>query len=42
MDRTGFSADLADLRREFPEVGWLSFKAWVRAHKEALLGAPAA
>ncbi|WP_163990142.1 NmrA/HSCARG family protein [Pyxidicoccus caerfyrddinensis] len=42
MARTGFSADIDALRREFPEVGWLSFEAWVHAHREALLRAPSA
>ncbi|MCY1016990.1 NmrA/HSCARG family protein [Pyxidicoccus sp. MSG2] len=42
MARTGFSADVAGLRREFPEVGWRSFESWVRAHRAALLGTPGA
>ena len=36
MAHTGFSADVAALRREFPDVGWHSFEAWVHAHREAL------
>lgn len=28
FDRVGFSADITGLRREFPEVGWLSFAQW--------------
>lgn len=42
MARTGFSADIDALRREFPEVGWLSFEAYVHAHRDALLRAPGA
>jgi uncharacterized protein YbjT (DUF2867 family) len=36
MARTGFSADIAALRREFPEVGWHSFEEWVHSHRDAL------
>jgi len=28
LDRVGFSADIAALRREYPEVGWHSFEEW--------------
>lgn len=31
FERTGYSADRAALRRDFPEVPWLSFEAWARA-----------
>ena len=28
FEHTGFSIDRAALRRAFPDVPWLSFKAW--------------
>jgi uncharacterized protein YbjT (DUF2867 family) len=28
LDRTGFSADVASLRRQFPEIGWRTFGQW--------------
>jgi uncharacterized protein YbjT (DUF2867 family) len=31
FERAGYSADRAALRRDFPEVPWLSFAAWTRA-----------
>src|SRR5581483_6669179 len=31
FETTGYSADRAALRRDFPEVPWLSFEAWARA-----------
>ncbi|QSQ20347.1 NmrA/HSCARG family protein [Pyxidicoccus parkwayensis] len=40
MSRAGFRADIVALRREFPEVGWRSFEAWVRAHRDGLTPAP--
>lgn len=30
FDRTGYSADVAALRRDFPEVGWHGFADWAR------------
>ncbi len=30
FDRAGYSADIAGLRRDFPEVGWHSFADWAR------------
>lgn len=30
FDRVGYDADIAGLRRDFPEVGWHSFADWVR------------
>jgi len=30
FDRTGYSADIAALRRNFPEVGWHGFADWAR------------
>jgi uncharacterized protein YbjT (DUF2867 family) len=29
FDEVGYSFDLEDLRREFPEVGWTKFETWV-------------
>ena len=31
LDRVGFSADIAALRRAYPEVGWHSFEEWAKA-----------
>lgn len=31
FDRVGYTADLAGLRAEFPEVEWMSFDDWARA-----------
>lgn len=31
FDRVGYSADIAQLRRDFPEVGWTSFQEWAMA-----------
>lgn len=31
FETTGYTADTAALRREFPEAPWLSFEAWARA-----------
>ncbi len=28
FDRVGYSADIVQLRRDFPEVGWTSFEEW--------------
>jgi len=30
FDRVGYSADIAGLRREFPEVGWTDFATWAK------------
>jgi uncharacterized protein YbjT (DUF2867 family) len=40
FESTGYSADRAALRRDFPEVPWLSFEAWARAQdwKKLLAG----
>jgi uncharacterized protein YbjT (DUF2867 family) len=35
FDRVGYSADIAALRREYPEVGWQTFEAWARTHARA-------
>jgi uncharacterized protein YbjT (DUF2867 family) len=32
FDRVGYSADIAALRREDPEVGWRTFESWARTH----------
>ena len=31
FDKVGYSADIAALRRDYPEVGWRSFEDWARA-----------
>ena len=31
FERTGYTVDRAALRRDFPEVPWVSFEAWARA-----------
>jgi uncharacterized protein YbjT (DUF2867 family) len=40
FETTGYSADRAALRRDFPEVPWLPFEAWARAQdwKKLLAG----
>jgi uncharacterized protein YbjT (DUF2867 family) len=40
FESTGYSADRAALRRDFPEVPWFSFEAWARAQdwKKLLAG----
>jgi hypothetical protein len=30
FDRVGYSADIAALRRDHPEVGWHTFEEWAR------------
>jgi uncharacterized protein YbjT (DUF2867 family) len=37
FDRVGYDADIAALRRDFPEVGWHSFADWARAFDWTLL-----
>jgi uncharacterized protein YbjT (DUF2867 family) len=37
FDRTGYSADIAALRRDFPEVGWHSFADWARGFDWSVL-----
>jgi uncharacterized protein YbjT (DUF2867 family) len=32
FDRVGYSANIAALRRDYPEVGWQTFEAWARSH----------
>jgi uncharacterized protein YbjT (DUF2867 family) len=32
FDRVGYSADIADLRRDYPEVGWQTFESWARTY----------
>lgn len=31
FDKVGYSADIATLRRDYPEVGWRTFEEWARA-----------
>ncbi|MBB3461193.1 NmrA/HSCARG family protein [Rhizobium sp. BK377] len=37
FDRTGYSADIAALRREFPEVGWHSYADWAKGYDWSVL-----
>ena len=37
FDRVGYDADIAALRRDFPEVGWHSFADWARAFDWSVL-----
>jgi uncharacterized protein YbjT (DUF2867 family) len=37
FDRVGYDADIAALRRDFPEVGWHSFADWARSFDWSLL-----
>ena len=37
FDRVGYDADIAGLRRDFPEVGWHSFADWARAFDWSVL-----
>ncbi|MGK9234978.1 NmrA/HSCARG family protein [Inquilinus limosus] len=37
FDRVGYSADIAALRRDFPEIRWHSFADWARAFDWSLL-----
>ncbi|MBB3560162.1 uncharacterized protein YbjT (DUF2867 family) [Rhizobium sp. BK512] len=37
FDRTGYSADIAGLRRDFPEVGWHSYAAWAKGFDWSVL-----
>ena len=30
LDRVGYSADIAGLRSDYPEVGWMSFEDWAK------------
>ncbi|MDC9809201.1 MULTISPECIES: NmrA/HSCARG family protein [Rhizobium] len=38
FDRTGYEADIAALRRDFPEVGWHSYADWARGFDWSVLG----
>ncbi|MGG7579512.1 NmrA/HSCARG family protein [Rhizobium sp. Nf11,1] len=37
FDRTGYDADIAALRRDFPEVGWHRYRDWARAFDWSVL-----
>lgn len=41
FDREGYSADIAGLRTEYPEVGWKGFEEWARAQDWVVLPAGA-
>lgn len=38
FDKVGYSADVAGLRRDYPEVGWSSLADWAGAHLPAIAG----
>ncbi len=38
FDKVGYSADVAGLRRDYPEVGWSSLADWATAHLPAIAG----
>ncbi|TAU84219.1 NmrA/HSCARG family protein [Rhizobium leguminosarum] len=38
FDRTGYDADIAALRRDFPEVGWHSYVDWAKGSDWSALG----
>ena len=38
FDRTGYDADIAALRRDFPDVGWHSYADWARGFDWSVLG----
>jgi uncharacterized protein YbjT (DUF2867 family) len=40
FDKVGYSADIAALRRDFPEVGWLRFAEWARQADWSVLDQP--
>ena len=37
MNRVGYSADIAGLRRDYPEVGWHTFEEWAKAQDWSIL-----
>ena len=37
FDRVGYRADIAALRREFPEIGWHRFAGWARGYDWSVL-----
>lgn len=39
FDRVGYDADVAALRREFPDVGWHTFADWTRQQDWSALDA---
>ena len=38
FDRTGYTADIKSLRRDFPEVKWHTFEQWARQQDWSVLG----
>ncbi len=42
FDRVGYSADIARLRREYPEVGWHTFEQWAKGQSWGALKRAAA
>jgi len=41
FDKVGYSADIAALRRDFPEVGWQRFAEWAQRADWSALEHPA-
>jgi hypothetical protein len=41
FDKVGYSADIAALRRDFPEVGWQRFAEWVLQADWSVVDQPA-
>jgi hypothetical protein len=37
FDRTGYDADIAALRSDFPEVGWHRYRDWARGFDWSVL-----
>lgn len=37
LDRHGAAADVANLRREYPQVGWHTFESWANTHDWSVL-----
>jgi uncharacterized protein YbjT (DUF2867 family) len=40
LNDTGYSADIAGLRRDFPDVTWLDFAAWIEQQNWSVLDSP--
>lgn len=38
FDRTGYDADIAALRRDFPDVGWHRYRDWARGFDWSVIG----
>lgn len=38
FDRAGYGVDVEALRREYPEVGWRTFRQWAESQDWSALG----